>query len=614
MKSFRNLLAYLCLAYLCGVASGMSTSSTTKPFVEPLPKDNTNSNTRTFKFSIPLKNPRPKPESFFGTVGELWNDPRPVSSVLFNDRFNVGTRLEDTSMTETNADLDDMNESKSASIDIPYCIISDEFEIQNQKFQILLYPRGRFVSGGTGNSNGDLSGPASAYLRYLPSKYGDEVDIGWRMKLVNGITNESLPIVTSGGLPKSKDTWSSAMTFCTENEAIESAGRATDWGSSTWFAKDVIPALGDIRAEGEMIVYDVRTGESSFSLPPFEKGALGEVRNLAVGAAQAKGQTGQEQRRDFRVGEVIVPTQIMDDTELRTELRKSFVYPGVDYRIMTMADGDGNPIFSTRGLEDQNELDKVKLALRPCGWKTQQQVWNKSGVTNEWPVEVEARKLSGTSLTRFNVSSGIPRIIAAFQRDWVTYTLALLLAMAPIPLTLLARSAVSLYVIPSASMEPTLLKGDVLLVEKLPGVYERTNRGDVILFRPPDALRDIVLGNGSQLSSTSLFVKRIVGLPGDNSIQMTPGSNDVTIDGEPAVGPDRSLCTDEPLRLIDRLLEKGKGRSIDKLTSDDVYVLGDCKAVSVDSRVFGTLPKENIAGRPLARIWPLDRIKMSGDF
>lgn len=295
------------------------------------------------------------------------------------------------------------------------------------------------------------------------------------------------------------------------------------------------------------------------------------------------------------------------------KLKESFIYPGVDYRIMTMTDKDGNSIFSTRSLKDDNERSQARLALRPCGWKLQQQLWQKKGMKTDWPVEVDAGILSDVTLTRFNSGSAIPRIVSAFQRDWVAYTFALTVALSPIPVTLLARNFVSLYAIPSASMEPTLLKGDVLLVEKLPGVYQRTKRGDVILFQPPQTLRDIVASSGSKISSTSLFVKRIVGLPGDENIRLVEDDN-IQINGIQAVGPDRNMCQDEPLRLIDRLLENGKGKEIKQLGRDDVYVLGDCKAVSVDSRVFGILPKENIVGKPVARIWPLDRIQLSGKF
>ena len=224
---------------------------------------------------------------------------------------------------------------------------------------------------------------------------------------------------------------------------------------------------------------------------------------------------------------------------------------------------------------------------------------------NDWPIEVTVSELSKVTTTRFNFNSAIPRVVSAFQRDWFSYSLALAVALSPIPLTLAARTVVSLYDIPSASMEPTLLKGDVLLVEKFPGAYDRSHRGDVVLFQPPQSLRDVA---GSQILSTSLFVKRLAGLPGDEDIRLVENNN-VVINGI-SDSIDRTLCADnnEPLRLIEKLLENGKGKEIDHLGIDETYVLGDCKDVSIDSRVWGTLPKANIVGRPVARIWPLNRI------
>jgi signal peptidase I len=566
------LIIYCCLLTLVdSLSTPTKATSSLKAPPSTFPK--------TFSFSVSLINARPKPESFVDSFIELWNDPRPVTSLLnvVGERETAAGEIEE----------------------IPYCIISAKFQIDTELFQILLYPRGRVVSGSTAND-----GPASAYLRYLPKKYGDEVDIAWNLQL--GILHDDknfkvFPVSTSGGLPKSNTTWSAAMTFCSDNEAVESVGRATDWGSSSWSSQDVCNGLGNIMAQGSVTVFERRTGESSFAWPPLSKGAIGAVTRASM----------QDSPRDFRVGEVIVPRQLPAALETTTKaLQDQFVYPGIDYRIMTMADKDGNPIFSTESLKDKRQ---ARLAIRPCGWKFQQQSWKRKGMTTEWPVEVKAGLLSNVTSTRFNLDSALPRVIAAFQRDWISYTLALAIAVSPIPLALFARTFVSFYAIPSASMEPTLLKGDVLLVEKLPRVYDRTNRGDVILFQPPSALRDIVMQSGSRLPSTSLFVKRIVGLPGDENIRLV-GDNDVTINGEPAVGPDRALCRDEPLRLIDKLLETGKGKDIDRLGEDDVYVLGDCKAVSVDSRVFGVLEKGDIVGKPVARLWPLDRIQLSNKF
>jgi len=531
----------------------------------------TTSNTYSFSVPLTISNRRPKPTSFIETFSELWNDPRPISAIISSkDRSNVGEREDGES--------------------IPYCIISDEYDIDGEKFQILLYPRGRLVGDGINNVS---NAPASAYLRYLPKQYGDEVDIGWRLQLCNG-NDEPLSISTSGGLPRSNTTWSAAMTFSTEMEAVESSGRTTDWGSSIWNSQQICNSLDDLYCKGEITVFDKRSGESSFAWPPFQNGAIGAVVKAA-------------KRQSYKVGEVIVPTAVKGlETEVES-LKEQFVYPGIDYRIMTMTDKNGTAIFTTDSLDSEDDKAQAILALRPCGWKTQQQLWKKKGKTTDWPIEVTADQLSKVTTTRFNFDSAIPRITSAFQRDWLTYSLALVVALTPIPATLLARNFISLYDIPSASMTPTLMKGDVLLVEKLPGVYKRSHLGDVILFQPPDTLREVMGSN--TISSTSLFVKRIAGLPGDTNIKLVQDNN-VKINGVDAAGPDRSLCEDEPLRLIDKLLENGKGKDIDKLADDELYVLGDCKAVSVDSRVWGALPIEDVKGRPIARVWPLYRIAL----
>ncbi|CAJ1959646.1 unnamed protein product [Cylindrotheca closterium] len=549
----------------------------------------------TYSFSVPLINKRPKPESFGDKFIELWNDPRPVTSLVGNDRTTVGNRIT----------------SEGESEEIPYCILSEEFDIGTELFQILLYPRGRYVSG-----SGSVGGIASAYLRYLPKEYGEELDVSWNLQLCVSKENtgaadgdddmEILSISTSGGLPKSNTTWSAAMTFCHELEAVESVGRATDWGSSIWSAGEVCQGLGRICARGNITVFDKRQSGISFSFPP--KGALGDVLRSSNQPLSS---------REFRAGEVIVPRPMEEGSIQAEKLKESFVYPGIDYRIMTMTDGNGNQLFSTSSLSSQEEKNRAKLALRPCGWKLQRQLWQRNGMTQDWPMEVDAELLANVTSTRFNRDSAIPRITAAFQREWEAYALALAVAIMPIPVALFLRTFVSLYAIPSASMEPTLLRGDVLLVEKLPGVYDRTQRGDVVLFRPPPSLTDLIASSSPQsrpISRTSLFVKRLVGVPGDKNIRLDDETREVTIDGKPSMGPNRDLCEDEPLRLIDKMLKNGKGRNVAELGEDEAYVVGDCKAVSVDSRVFGVLPKENIVGKPVARIWPLDRIQLSNKF
>jgi len=659
-------------------SSGSSSSLTTSQSKEP----NNNNIKKQYpiieSFSVPFVKERPQPKTFGSILKQLWNDPRPVTSL-------VGDAVRGSSNSNNN----------SIGKIIPYCLWSDEFLVDGKhKFRLSLFPRGRFAAAlsstsseqpdDTSDSDSDSSvgGYAAAYLRYIPN-YGDEVDIGWRLRLVDTRTNTSIPIVTSGGLPKSNTTWSAAMTFTSDNEDIESCGRCADWGSSTWLAAPVCDALMQggccIEARGEITIFNNRTGESSFSsmfqsFPLKPKGAIKAVIDSRKNAGRAGKPTGEMvinniddnggdgqqqnfspilQERSFRVGEVIVPMTTIDiksttspssteNNNNRLLIEKSShcsIISGTDYRIMTMSAKDGTPIFSTDDVP-QKDRKHVLLAIRPCGWKLQaaqaarrEQSYKLPTTINDWPVEVEAGLLSTSALSRFNTAAAIPRVTATFQRDTAAVLFSLLLAIAPIPTALVARNFVSLYAIPSASMDPTLQKGDVLLVEKLPNVFGRTFRGDIVLFRPPLALQDIINGGSSSstnrptsasssspsntksnsnsinsIGSKSLFVKRVVGLPGDINILLDPTTKEISIDGSPAVGPDRNLCEDEPLRLIDRFLETGKGKSIEQLSSDEVFVLGDCKDVSIDSRVFGVLPKDNIEGKPLGRIWPPSRI------
>ena len=537
-------------------------------------------------------------ETWQAKLDRLWNDPRPFTEAFDDD------------VAETAVD------GMFTSETLPYRLTTGKFDVHNQTFECILYPRGIL--------NREAVGSAAAYLRYHSANPGDEVDVDWTLRLIDGRTGEALPLFTSGGLPRSNDTWSSAMTFTSNMERVDSLGRTGDWGSSTWFTDDVVGALGgpggNLIVEGNVTVHGVRSGENSFSFPPGQRGAVGAAIRSVQGA--------RENPRTFRAGEVIVPTS--QSPESKNRLEQLGIYPGVDYRVMTIADGDsGKKIFATDSLSTIEEQNAAKLALRPVGWRLHQQMWQQRGIkVTDWPVEVEAGVMSETNaLTRFNPGAFLPRLRSLIARDAAAFVLFLFVGLSPILFSLVGREVVSFYEIPSASMDPTLQKGDVLLVEKLPGAFERTKRGDVVLFKPPQTLQEIIgarAGGGSRgasqgikkagfgsgvnpLGGQSLFVKRLVGMPGDTNILMDETTKDVFINGEAAVGPPRDLCEDEPLRLIDRLLKDGKGKNIERLGEGEAYVLGDCKDVSVDSRVFGTLPKQNVVGRPIARIWPPNR-------
>ncbi len=125
------------------------------------------------------------------------------------------------------------------------------------------------------------------------------------------------------------------------------------------------------------------------------------------------------------------------------------------------------------------------------------------------------------------------------------------------------------------SMAPTLRGGQVVLIDKL-GV-EDVARGDLVVFRDP---------NGDSTS-----VKRVIGLPGDRV---------VIRDAVLSVNNER---VDEP--YVDQASIDGLYTPTTRVPPGSVFVLGDNRARSVDSREFGPVALDEVDGRVVARFWPL---------
>lgn len=144
---------------------------------------------------------------------------------------------------------------------------------------------------------------------------------------------------------------------------------------------------------------------------------------------------------------------------------------------------------------------------------------------------------------------------------------------------------VQTFFIPSASMEPTLLIGDRILVDKLSYRLHDVHRGDMVVFgRPP--------GERSSEDIKDL-VKRVIGLPGET---ISSANGKVYIDGKPLKEPwlPRGTVTTNITSFT--------------VPRNDYYVLGDNRTNSQDSRYFGPIPQSLIVGRVVMRIWPLSHI------
>lgn len=137
--------------------------------------------------------------------------------------------------------------------------------------------------------------------------------------------------------------------------------------------------------------------------------------------------------------------------------------------------------------------------------------------------------------------------------------------------------------IPSESMETTLLINDRVLVNKLSYRLHDVHRGDVVVFvrreDEPGQYRDLI--------------KRVIGLPGDT---VQARENVVSVNGSTMVEPylDPGITTSDFGPVV--------------VPEDQVFVMGDNRNDSYDSRNFGTIEEDRIVGRAFVLFWPVNRL------
>lgn len=142
------------------------------------------------------------------------------------------------------------------------------------------------------------------------------------------------------------------------------------------------------------------------------------------------------------------------------------------------------------------------------------------------------------------------------------------------------------FVVDGASMDPTFKTGHFLIIDRVSYRFEEPKRGDIIVFVPPN-------------DTNKFYIKRIIGLPNES----------VTIDQGQVYINNGSTTTrlDEPyINSIHRSYENG----VYNLEKDEYFVMGDNRVESSDSRVWGSLNKSSIIGRPLIRLFPINKISI----
>ncbi len=174
--------------------------------------------------------------------------------------------------------------------------------------------------------------------------------------------------------------------------------------------------------------------------------------------------------------------------------------------------------------------------------------------------------------------------------EWVAVAIGAL-AVALIIKTVLLQA----FYIPSGSMEATLMRGDRVLVNKLSYDLHDVNRGDVVVFGKPP-------GEGGDIDD---LIKRVIALPGE-TVMFQDGS--IFIDG---------LLLEEPYIEVGvpSLAKTPIPHCVNSPTADSctvpedrVFVMGDNREESRDSRFFGPIESDTIVGRAFLKVWPLSDV------
>ena len=201
---------------------------------------------------------------------------------------------------------------------------------------------------------------------------------------------------------------------------------------------------------------------------------------------------------------------------------------------------------------------------------------------------------------------------------WFLVTVALALAL------VLKTFLVQAFFIPSGSMEQTLhgcpgCQGDRVLVNKLVYKFREIHRGEIVVFNgkgtnfssetvvdPPAnvverVLREVQSAVGFGAPGDKDFIKRVIGIPGDVVACCVDGR--VTVNGEPIEEPYVYLSdpTSEQMSFDPVTVEEGH-----------LFLMGDHRDGSSDSRFNGTVPAKSVVGRAFAVFFPVGRMKVLG--
>lgn len=176
----------------------------------------------------------------------------------------------------------------------------------------------------------------------------------------------------------------------------------------------------------------------------------------------------------------------------------------------------------------------------------------------------------------------------AETQSWMRGALSILLmVVVVVAMAVFLRAFVFVpYEIPSKSMQDTIMPGDMVFSEKVSYYLHGPNRGDIVTFTDPEV-------------STRTLIKRVVAT-GGQTVDLVDGR--VYVDGEPL---DEPYTGGKPSYALSR---NAPGVSVTypyAVPEGMVWVMGDNRTESQDSRYFGAIPVNTISGRAAMVYWPV---------
>ena len=235
----------------------------------------------------------------------------------------------------------------------------------------------------------------------------------------------------------------------------------------------------------------------------------------------------------------------------------------------------------------------------------------------EWRPLFDAVDITSANITKAKAivkATHLPRMAGFLVKETVQFVITVSLA-----LIILRQGFFEPRLIPSESMLPGLQVEDRIAIEKMSHWVRPYQRGDVLVFYPPEPVTTLKYDPWSlYLRATGFsgfypkeanidvaYIKRLIGLPGD-TINVKPNDG-VYINGErlnePYTAEVAASCTKMDPNLNYQALFCGEV----VVPTGMYFMMGDNRNHSLDSRFWGFLPKDRVIGRAWIRFWPLER-------